>query len=236
MSSQLPIVGNWGPKGTPGVASASPGVVPAQLTESVRVLCELSWYAVYTRSRHEKRIAEQLERKQIENFLPSYETVRRWKNGRHRVQLPLFPCYTFVRIALADRLEVLKVPGVVRLVSFNGLPVPLADQEITSLRRVLAEGFKAEPHPYLTVGRRVRLTGGPLVGHEGILVRKKNDLGVVLSIDLIHRSVLVHVDAQFLELAPSAVHRNYARAKSSLNQDQTLEPMFPPESSLLCAR
>ena len=167
-------------------------------------LSDTSWYAVYTRSRHEKHVADQLECKQIETFLPLYETIRRWKNGRHRVLLPLFPCYTFVRIALRDRLEVLKAPGVVRLVGFNGTPVPLAAEEVARLQQALAEGFKAEPHPYLSVGRRVRITAGPLAGHEGILVRKKGDLGVVLSIDLIQRSVLVHVDALSLEPAPSA--------------------------------
>lgn len=159
------------------------------------------WYAVYTRSRHEKTVGDILQRKHIETFLPLYETVRRWKNGAHRVQLPLFPGYAFVRIALHDRLHVLKVPGVVRLVGFNGVPAPLEDHEVEGLRQALAEGIKAEPHPYLTVGRRVRITGGPLAGYSGILVRKKGGVQVVLSVDLIQRSVLVSVDAAWLEPA-----------------------------------
>lgn len=160
---------------------------------------ELRWYAAWTRSRHEKTVAEQLERKSVETFLPLYETVRQWKNGRHRVALPLFPGYAFVRIALRDRLEVLKVPGVVRLVGFNGTPTPLGDEEIESLRRALAEGVRAEPHPFLTIGRRVRITAGPLQGAEGILIRKKGAFRVVLSIDLIRRSVAAEVDSSRLE-------------------------------------
>lgn len=157
------------------------------------------WYAACTRSRHEKSVAERLARDSVEAFAPIYETVRRWKNGRHRVQVPLFSGYTFVRIALRDRLHVLKVPGVVRLVGFHGMPVPLPDGEIERLRRVLASGTSVEPHPFLTVGRRVRVMAGPLAGNEGILVRRCGTLRVILSIDLIQRSILVEVEASSIE-------------------------------------
>ena len=162
---------------------------------------EPRWYAAYTRSRHEKSVADVLERKQIETFLPLYETVRRWKNGDHRVQLPLFPGYAFVRIPLLDRLHVLKVPGVVRLVGFDGTPVALDDAEVESLRQALSAGVKAAPHPYLTVGRRVRITAGPLAGREGILVRRKGATRVVLSIDLIQRSLALVVGLAEVEPA-----------------------------------
>jgi transcription antitermination factor NusG len=160
---------------------------------------EPRWYAAYTRSRHEKSVADILQRKQVETFLPLYETVRRWKNGDHRIQLPLFPGYAFVRIALRDRLHVLKVPGVARLVGFDGTPAPLDDEDIERLRGALSAGLRAAPHPYLTVGRRVRITAGPLAGREGILVRRKGAAHVVLSIDLIQRSILVDVEANSLE-------------------------------------
>lgn len=159
------------------------------------------WYAISTRSRHEKSVGCLLVRRRIDTFLPLYETVRRWRNGDHRVQLPLFPGYAFVHIALQDRLQVLKVPGVARLVGFNGTPTPLEDEEVENLRQALAAGVKATPHPYLTEGRRVRITAGPLAGHEGVLIRKKGDVRVVLSIDLIQRSVLVSVEASWLEPA-----------------------------------
>lgn len=159
------------------------------------------WYAVHTRARHEKTVSEQLRRKGVENFLPLYRTFRRWKNGDHRVELPLFPGYTFVRIVLQDRLEVLKATGVVRLVGRNGRPVPVEDREVENLRQALDAGVNAAPHPYLTVGRRVLITAGPLAGHEGILVRRKNGMRVVLSVDLIQRSVLVDVEADAFEPA-----------------------------------
>jgi transcription antitermination factor NusG len=160
---------------------------------------EMRWYAAYTRSRHEKSVAGHFSDKAIESFLPLYRTVRQWRNGRHHVELPLFPGYAFVRIALKNRLEVLKVPGVVHLVGFNGRPVPLETEEVERLRRGLAQGVRAEPHPYLTAGQRVRITAGPLMGQEGILTRRKGNVRVVLSIDLIQRSVLVDVDADALE-------------------------------------
>jgi transcription antitermination factor NusG len=160
---------------------------------------EPRWYAVWTRSRHEKSVAEQVRRKAVEVFLPLYGTVRRWENGDHHVELPLFPGYAFVRISLRDRLSVLKVPGVVRLVGFNGTPIPLDDGEIESLRRALTAGIKAAPHPYLTVGRRVRITGGPLAGREGILMRRKGAGHVVLSLDLIQRSIFVVLKLDAIE-------------------------------------
>jgi len=152
------------------------------------------WYAIYTKARHEKRVAEQLTRKSVETLLPVYESIRRWRNGRHRVQFPLFPGYAFVRIALRDRMEVIKVPGVVRLVGFETGPVPLLDDEIEGLRRGLAAGIDVSPHPYLTAGRRVRVVSGPLQGMRGILVRRKAQFRVVVSLDLIVRSMVADVD------------------------------------------
>ncbi len=157
------------------------------------------WYAAYTCANHEKRVAEQLVQREVEHFLPTFEAVRRWKDRRVRLQVPLFSGYVFVRLALQDRLRVLRVPSIVRLVGFNGQPVPLPDTEIEALRFGLAARLHATPHPYLTVGRRVRIRCGPLEGVEGILIRKKNALRVVLSIDLIMRSASVEVDASDLE-------------------------------------
>ncbi len=156
------------------------------------------WYAVYTAARHEKRVAEQLERRRVECFLPLYEAVHRWKDRRARVTLPLFPSYVFVRIALPDRLQVLQVPSVVRLVSFQGEPTPLPDSEIEVLRRGLAQTH-AMPHPYLKVGRRVRIKSGPFQGMEGILKRRKDNFRLVLSLDLIMRSIVLDIDAAVIE-------------------------------------
>jgi transcription elongation factor/antiterminator RfaH len=157
------------------------------------------WYATYTRSRHEKRIAQQLERKQVEFFLPLYEAVRQWKNGKARVEFPLFPGYIFVRIPLKERLQVLEVPGVVRLVGFNGLPAPLPQADIEIMRDALRKGIEAAPHPYLKVGTRVRIKSGPLEGLQGILLRKKGKPRVVVSVDLIMRSIAIDIDSTEVE-------------------------------------
>jgi transcription antitermination factor NusG len=161
---------------------------------------ELQWYAAYTSANQEKRVRDQLELRHVESFLPVYETIRRWKDRRMRLQLPLFPGYIFVRMALFDRLRVLQVPRVVRLVGFNGHPAALSDAEIEGLRGGLACGFRAEPHPFLTEGRRVRIKAGPLEGREGILIRRKGSLRVVLSMELIQRSIVVDMDVADVQL------------------------------------
>jgi transcription antitermination factor NusG len=155
---------------------------------------EPRWYAAYSCAKHEKRIAYQLQQKSVEYFLPLYEAVHKWKDRRKRVELPLFPGYIFVRIPLKDRLQVLEIPSVVRLVGFNGHPTPLPDSEIELLRSGLAHQLRAQPHPFLTKGRRVRIQRGPLAGLEGILTRRKGCLRVVLSVDLIMRSIAVDID------------------------------------------
>ena len=160
------------------------------------------WYAVYTRSRHEKHVREQCERRSIEAFLPLYETVHRWKDRRMRVQLPLFPSYIFVRIDLNKRLDVLQIPGVACLVGFSGQPVSLREEEIDALQKGLSDGVCAMPHPYLAMGRRVLIKAGPLAGLEGILLRHKGNLRVVLSIDLLQRSIAVQADVANLEPVP----------------------------------
>lgn len=157
------------------------------------------WYALYTCSRHEKQVAAHLEQRHREVFLPLYASVRRWKDRRVELHLPLFPSYLFVRIPPQDRIEVLNVPGAVRFVAFNGRPAAVEEDDLLKLREALAEGLRAHPHPYLKIGRRVRVRSGPLVGMEGILTRRKDRFRLVLSIDIIMRSVAVEVDASDVE-------------------------------------
>jgi transcription antitermination factor NusG len=152
------------------------------------------WYAAYTHSRHEKRVAQQLEARGIEHFLPLYRSVRRWKDRRKELDLVLFPGYIFVRLSLVDRLSVLRLPGVVRFVSFNGEPAALPGTDVEALRNGLTQGVRARHHPYLTAGRRVKVVNGPLAGAKGVLLRTKTNCRVVISIDAIMRSVSVEID------------------------------------------
>jgi transcription antitermination factor NusG len=159
------------------------------------------WFAVYTTPRHEKHVSEILAERQIETFLPLYKTTRQWQKSRPVVlELPLFPTYVFVRIARQARGSVLGTPGVLSIVGSSKESWALPDFEIDALRSGLLER-KIEPHPYLVVGERVRIMAGVMTGVEGVLVRKKNDLRVVLSLDTIMRSVAVEVNAGDIEPA-----------------------------------
>jgi transcription antitermination factor NusG len=166
-------------------------------------LAHPNWYAVYTCAHHEKRVAAELCARGVEHFLPLYSSLRRWKDRRVRLELPLFPGYVFVRIALRDRLGVVQIPSVVRLVGFGGLPATLPDTEMEVLRAGLSRSAIATPYPFLPVGRRVRIMGGPFAGLEGVLQRRKSNLRVVVSLNLIQRSVAVDVDAA--DVQPIAV-------------------------------
>ena len=120
------------------------------------------WYAAYTCPRHEKYVARQLDERCIDTFVPLYRSLRRWKDRRTQIELPLFPGYVFVHFNLEQRLRILELPGVVRLVSFNGQPATLPEYEIETLRKGLDLQIYAEPRPYLHVGRRVRVLHGPM--------------------------------------------------------------------------
>ena len=163
-------------------------------TEKVQAAAEAHWHAVYTCANHEKRVADQFAGRGVENFLPQYESVRRWKDRKVRLQLPLFPGYLFVHTAAQDRSRVLQVPGVVRLVGFNGSPTPMPQEDILRIREFLGQGWRAEPHPYLQTGRRARVVRGPIAGMEGIVLRRKNRTRLVLSFERIQRSMAIEID------------------------------------------
>lgn len=155
---------------------------------------QASWYAAYVCVRHEKTVARQFASRDVECFLPMYRTVHRWKDRFKSLDLALFPGYVFVRIELRDRVKVLQVPSVVSLVGVDGRPARIHDNEIDVLRHGLECQVRIEPHPYLKEGRRVRIKAGPFAGAEGILLRKKDCCRVVISMDLLMRSVAVEVD------------------------------------------
>jgi transcription antitermination factor NusG len=174
---------------------------PAEYPGMAASFFEPLWYAAYTNANHEKRVTQQLKQCSVEHFLPLYESARRWKDRRVRLQMPLFPGYVFVKLALRDRLQLLRIPGVVQLISFNGHPAPLPEEDIQAIRNCLDRGQHVEPHPYLTVGHRVRVISGPLKGLNGIILRRKNKTRFVLSFGLIMRSVAVEIDEA--ELMPA---------------------------------
>lgn len=158
------------------------------------------WFAIYTSPRHEKRVSQYLTLRRIEFYLPLYQVRRKWRNGSTvTLDLPIFPGYLFVRIDRSERVRVLEAPGVLSFVGgTGGKPAPLPEAEIDALRSGLPLR-NAEPHTLLTVGQKVRIRSGALAGMEGVVVRKKNSLRVVLTMDMIMQSVSVEVDGSELE-------------------------------------
>lgn len=177
--------------------SASEGLVPGTAADPEP---RLRWFAVYTASRHEKKVAQHLTQREIEFYLPLYKSRRKWSDGsKVTLDLPLFPGYLFVHIRRSERVRVLDVPGALAVVGGNGRePIPLPDEAIDALRNGLHLRH-AEPHALLAVGQRARIRSGALAGMEGIVVRKKNGLRVVLTLEYIQRSVSVEVAAEDLE-------------------------------------
>ena len=157
---------------------------------------EPQWFAVWTRSRHEQMVREQLERKHVEAFLPTVPRWSRWKDRKKKIDWPLFPGYCFARFEGADTLPILKCTGVVSIVSFEGKPAAIPDYEVDSVRRLVGSDLRFDPCPMIKEGTMVSVVHGPLRGVIGRLVRKEAvKARLILSVDLIGQAVSVEVDA-----------------------------------------
>jgi transcription antitermination factor NusG len=157
------------------------------------------WYAIYTRHQHEKVVSRLLSEKGFDVFLPLYDVARRWKDRTKHLSLPLFPGYVFVCGGLERRLDLVTTPGFYRFVGTGDHPDFIPPAEIEAIRQAFVLGSRIEPCPYLKSGDWVRIVSGPLEGIEGILVRKKNAFRLVLSVELLEKSVAVEVDAFLVE-------------------------------------
>ena len=155
----------------------------------------LEWFAIWTRSRHEKLVRDQLQQKQVEVFLPTITKWSRWKDRKKQVEWPLFPGYCFARFEVTDRLPILKCDGVVTIVGTEGLPSPIPPVEIDSIRQLIESELAFDPCPLIKEGMMVEVKAGPLKGVVGRLVRKGSHARLVLSVDLIGQAVSVEVDA-----------------------------------------
>jgi transcription antitermination factor NusG len=156
-----------------------------------------AWYALYTRSRFEKKLMSELTDRSIEVFLPMREILSRWKDRKKKIWIPLFPGYIFVHQVdtPANRYRILNVPGAVRFVGFNSQTVPIPQEQIDGVRRFLESNLAVDPYPYMRIGRRVEVIAGPLKGIQGKLVQKKGRFRFVLQVDLIRQAVSVEIDA-----------------------------------------
>lgn len=158
------------------------------------------WYALYTRSRHEKFVSDHLRQKGIETFLPLRTFRRRWTDRFKIIQEPLFKGYVFVHTPLKERFQVLNTPGVVRFVGRSAAePAEVREQDLVAIRRFLEERIPIDPFPYLKEGQRVWIRSGPFKGIEGFVVRKANYCRLVISLDLLLQSISVEIDAACIE-------------------------------------
>jgi transcription antitermination factor NusG len=171
----------------------------AVLAESAR---NTRWYGFRTRSRHEKKVHQQLEDAGLQTFLPMAAEVRQWSDRRKTIEAPLFPGYGFVRIdyASGDRFRVLNVHGIVSFVGPNGSGTPIPDHQIHDLHNLQRHKMPCQPHPYLEIGQRVRIRGGALDGVEGVLSEHREDRSLVISLEPIQRSVSIRIEGYDLEV------------------------------------
>jgi transcription antitermination factor NusG len=160
----------------------------------------LHWYALRTRSRHEKLVRDQLAAQGVEPFLPLIERSRQWKDRRKLVAFPLFPGYCFAHFPVSRRVAILSTKGVVQILGNHDGPVPVPDEEIEAVRRLVTSTLPFDPHPYLREGMQVEVIRGPLAGVRGILLRKGARARLVMGVTLINQAASVELDA--LDVAP----------------------------------
>ena len=179
----------WSYSGSPYLVTNSDEVDPEK------------WFAVQTRARHEKSVAQRLREVGVVTFLPLVKGVHRWSDRRKMVELPLFSCYLFVRLAPKNerRLRVLLIEGVLNFVGPRGQGIAIPDEQIDSLRRLLQEQLPYCSHPFLKIGQRVRIRSGALAGIEGILVSRSGERTLVVSVDAIDRSLAVRIEGYDVE-------------------------------------
>lgn len=152
------------------------------------------WYALRTRSRHEKLVRDQLGRQGIEPLLPTVKRLSQWKDRKKEIEVPLFSGYCFVRFAPAQKLPVQKVSGVVEIVGGGHRPEPIPDEEIKAIQTLMTSVLPYDPHPYLQEGTMVEVVRGPLQGVHGILLRKEKRHRLVIGVRLIQQAAAVEID------------------------------------------
>ena len=179
-----------------------PGVLPALATKirtsnghGAHVADDLAWFAVVTRSRHERKVHDQLQSRDVESLLPSVRRWSRWRDRRKLIEWPLFPGYCFARCSSRNVRTVLACSGVVHVVSFAGGPAPVPDYEIDGIRQLLASAVPHDPCPFVDVGTWVQVIYGPLRGVRGRLVSKDRSTTLVLAIEMLGRALSVRIDA-----------------------------------------
>jgi transcription antitermination factor NusG len=177
-------------------------VIEDSLAEATAIpTSRLQWYAIQTRGRHEKKVARQLRDRGLHGFLPLSSEMHRWTDRPQMVETPLYPCYTFLRASIDARIRatVLRIPGVLDFVGLRGCPLVIPDRDIEVIQTLVDRCVPVKAHVFLSEGTRVRIHGGALEGIEGILVGRNSDSSLIVSIQMIQRSVALRVDGYDVE-------------------------------------
>ena len=153
------------------------------------------WFALRTKSRHEKVVRDNLTCMGIDSLLPTVTRIRQWKDRRKEIEVPLFSCYCFVRCVGIEKLRILKIPGVLEIVGRAGCPESIPESEIAMMKTLMMTVLKYDSYPYLNEGMQVEVIRGVLQGMQGILIRKKQSHRLVVGIRLIQQAVAVEIDA-----------------------------------------
>ena len=175
------------------------------------------WFAILTKAGREKNATLLLENSGFECYLPVSKSSRKWSDRTKEIDVPLFPGYLFCRMNPNDRLPVLITPGVVQIVGTGKTPIPIEEQEIAAIQRVGSSGLSTMPWPYLQVGQMARIEEGPLQGMSGIVVRIKSGLKLVLSVQLLQRSIAVEIDRSWIRATQSTRAAQHRAATETLN-------------------
>ena len=188
-------------------------------------MTEEPWYALRVKCRHEKSVSANLQYKCIPELLPLYVSRNKWADRYKQVKVPLFPGYVFSSFSPGEKSSVLRTPGVIDIVRFGDVLISVDPKEIEALQRLMTSGLPSEPHPHLTVGERVEIRGGPFFGLTGLVAEVRNSLRLVLSVTLLHRSVLVELDRDWVLSSRDATKPNPV-------QDGRPDPLVEGISSL----
>lgn len=178
-------------------------------------LPHVAWYALQVRTTHEKRVADMLDQKGYEHFLPLYRVRRRWSDRVKEVDQPLFPGYLFCRFDAHARAGILKTAGVARVVGIGCVPLPIDAGEIEAIQQAVGSGLEVRPHAFLATGQRVRVESGPFEGVEGVIVEIKKRHRLILAISLLQRAISVEIDSAWVTPVASPSSRDQARMAAS---------------------
>ena len=175
------------------------------------------WYALKVRPRLEKQVSVNLSGKGYELFLPLYKRRSHWSDRVKTLEVPLFPGYLFCQFDVTKRLPILQTPGVISVVGIAKRPEPIDEMEIDAIRAIVSSGFGYQPHPYLAVGDAVQVEHGALAGLVGLITQVKGEFRLIISVNLLMRSVSVEIDRAWVDPLPPSTRERFSASLPAID-------------------